>query len=263
MAARFFANDYVRYYWNLSVNATSPSGSAVNCQISCNKYLMNVATPGVQAMQAGISSLLAAAQAYSRRDPNLTVRTGAFGRTRVGKGTPGDMEHVLNCGVACGALRTTEAELQRWSDAHLGCDCTGFASAYFSYLGVMPIADSVNAGCHYFRTLAMRNNPGNAFVWDFEAISRDDVLLWMDESGTETKRPGHIAVVYGTHPAGEILVGESSGADDGDGHRGPRLNAKRWAEPTGRSGHRKIPIGEGVVIVRVKRLMPAPTSVPT
>ncbi len=258
MAARYFADDYVRRYWRLPVNVRTPQGATCNATVSCNRYLMNVRDTDtsnfattIRTMQTGISTVLSRAQAYSRTRPDLQVRTGPFGRTRVGKGTPDDMEHVLNTGVACGALPAVEAQLQNWANQSLGCDCTGFASAYFSYLGAMPIADSVNAGCGYFRSLAIRNNGAGALIWDFDAVRRDDVLLWMNEAGTETKRPGHIAVVYDKRP-GELLIGESSGADDGAGHRGPRLNTKSWGAVTGARGRRSIKIGEGVIIVRVK-----------
>jgi len=265
MAARLLADDFVRRYWNLYASAAAPPAA-----ISCNRYLINVASANtsdfavrIREMQAGIANVMSRAQTYSRSHSDLEVRSAAFGRTRVGKGAPEDMEHVLNAGVTCGALPSAQLQLQQWADRHLGCDCTGFASAYFSYLGVMPVADSVNAGCHYFRTLAIRNNTAsNAFVWDFDDVSADDVMLWMDESGSETKHPGHIAVIYDKRP-GQLLIAESSGADDGAGHRGPHLNTKPWAEATGPRGHRKLPIGEGVIIVRVKRITPAAGPLPT
>jgi hypothetical protein len=169
------------------------------------------------------------------------------------------MEHVLHCGVITGAVGASQVALQRWADDHLGCDCTGFASAYCSYLGLMSRADSVNANCDYFRRMALRNNTRDALIWDFAQVRRDDILLWMDESGTETKRPGHIAVVYGTRAEGELLVAESSGADDGAGHRGPRLNVKRWGAASGPRGHRRIAIGEGVIVVRVVAATAGPT----
>lgn len=251
MADRFFADDYARSYWKLSVQGTSPAGTPVRALVSCNCYLINAANAAMQARQAGILKLLAKTQSYGQRHPDFAVRTGAFGRTRVGKGSPADMEYVLQCGILTGAIDANQAALQQWADRYLGCDCTGFASAYCAYLGLMSRAECVDATCNFFRSMALRNNAREALIWDFDRVGRDDLVLWMNESGAETKYPGHIAVVYGTRSGGEMLVAESSGADDGAGHRGPRLNVKRWGTVSGPRGHRTLAIGEGAIVVRV------------
>ncbi|MBI3683969.1 MAG: hypothetical protein HY235_26645 [Acidobacteria bacterium] len=237
-----FADGLVEKYWKLSISASTEPGNRV-VTVSCNRYLMN--TAGYKPMQTNINQVEAAAKGRK----GLFVDHPSFFRTVLGKGLPSDMEHVLEAGVKCGALASDPAQLQKWVDKSLGVDCTGFASAYHFLCGVMPLGDSANAGCEYFRRMANRQNPGNAYVWSFDEVQPDDVMLWMRENGVETKKPGHIALICGKAP-GRLLIAESSGAADQAGHSGPRLNEKPWKDPAGQPGSRYLPINEGVIIVR-------------
>ena len=44
----------------------------------------------------------------------------------------------------------------------------------------------------------------DALIWDFDDVEEGDVLLRMSEAGIQTKKPGHIAVVYDTQVRGNI-----------------------------------------------------------
>ena len=135
-------------------------------------------------------------------------------------------------------------------------DCTGFVSNYFAD-NIAPTGASIsNISCPWYYKLTIKNHGGKkdeALIWDFDDVEEDDVLLWMNEAGVETKKPGHIAVVYDTQVRGDtkvLLVAESSGASDGQGHSGPRLNEKIWGPIQGAPSQRTIRIGEGVIVVR-------------
>ena len=73
----------------------------------------------------------------------------------------------------------------------------------------------------------------------------------MYENGQESKRPGHIAVIYSV--TGNMLnYAESSGENDGAGHFGPRLNHKMLQGP-GTHSPRYFELGSAnskVIIVR-------------
>lgn len=259
------ADDFVDDYWNLDVSGTHPTAGPVRFFISCNKYFMNMAKPkdydtnpksqaaydAVTKKQAHVGAILAAAQGK-----RMVVSPSTFLKVEVGKGSPDDMEDVLCTGIETGVLSADQAKVQSWADTYLGVDCTGFVGNYFedsiSSTG-MPIA---NIGCYWWYNLAIKNNGGKkdeALIWDFDEVAEDDVLLWMNEAGVETKKPGHIAVVYDSQDRGDskvLLVAESSGASDGKGHTGPRLNEKIWGPIQGAAGQRTIRIGEGVIIVR-------------
>jgi hypothetical protein len=236
-----YADGLVDQYWNLGVTT-----SAGVITISCNRYLMNVDTPGVRSMQANIHHVQAQAPVRSH---GIFIDRGAFARTAVGKGLPSDMQHVLQVGVDSGVLSANQPELQRWADQTLGVDCTGFASAYHFQCGMMPLGDSVNAGCGYFLRMSRQRNPQHSIVWTLDEVEADDTMLWMNERGVETKSPGHIAMIVGKN-GNRLQVAESSGADDGAGHRGPRLNEKVWNGETQKADGRCLNIGEGVIIVR-------------
>lgn len=251
-------DSFVRSYWNLQVSATHPRSGMVNCTISCNKYLINVGANDasdyaqrVHTKQGHIGQVMSAGQSA-----RLLVNAGAFGRVRVGKGSPDDMAHVLNIGVGSGALAGDQAQIQQWADANLGVDCTGFASNYFLSSIQSTSASVTNIGCNFFRRQAIDNNSTDqAFIWDFDAVQADDVLLWMNEAGIETRHPGHIAVVYDTNrEAGNrvLYLGESSGESDNQGHWGPRLSTRLWqdVDPQTRPGNRKLSMYSGTVIVR-------------
>lgn len=249
-----FADGLVDKYYSLA--AAIPGKSQV-FTASCNRYLMNVPTDAVKAMQLNISKVEAAARAKK----GVYVDANAFGRTKVGKGLPSDMEHVLEAGLASGAIPDDQVKFAKWADENLGIDCTGFVSAYHFLCGQMRLGDSVNAGSAYFRSMALRRNPGHAYVWKLEDVEPDDVMVWMKEDGHETKKPGHIAMIYGTRGS-TLLIAESSGAPDGMGHRGPRLNQKEWKDPV-KMSPRYLPINEGVIIVKTINRWTPPLQLPS
>jgi hypothetical protein len=259
------ADDFVQNYWNLDVSGTHPTAGPVRFMISCNKYFMNMAKPKdydtnedsqkaydkVTNKQAHVGQILATAQGKK-----MTVSPSTFVGVEVGKGSPDDMEEVLSTGIETGVLSADRAKVQAWADTYIGVDCTGFVSQYFAD-NISPTGVAIpNISCPWYFNLAIKNNAGNkskALIWDFDEVEEDDVLLWMNEAGAETKKPGHIAVVYDTQDRGDskvLLVAESSGASDNQGHSGPRLNEKIWGPIQGSAGSRSIRIGEGVIVIR-------------
>lgn len=235
-----WADDLVNQYWSLGVSTSSGPVT-----ISCNRYLMNGGS--YKPMQDSIQGVQSQAPG---KKLGIFVDRWAFLRTYYGKGLPTDMEHVLQVGVDSGVLPSTQTDLQKWADTSLGVDCTGFVSAYHFQCGMMPLTDGVNAGCGYFYRMAKSRNGAKMFVWNLEDIKPDDVMLWMDDSGKETKHPGHIAMIVGR--AGNTLtVAESSGAYDKQGHFGPHIVDKTWngVKQTA-AGAKYLNIGEGVIIVR-------------
>jgi len=267
-------DDFVGRYWHLRVAALTPIGNPVDVTVSCNKYLINVRDTDtsdyaehVRGKQQRIGQVRSAASAR-----HLSVDGGAFNRASVGKGTPGDMVHVLTMGVACGAIQhrggqaPDQDDVQAWADANLGVDCTGFASAYFISLGVMALSSITNNGCGVFRQSALRMG---AFLWNFDDVLPNDVILWMNESGHETRRPGHIAVVY-DRTNGRLQCGESSGECDGSqpAHCGPRLKERNWGEVRGAAGSRYLRVinasgseDQAIVVRPFPPIAPAGTTV--
>jgi len=259
------ADDFVDDYWNLDVTGTHPTSGPVRFMISCNKYFMNMAKPkdydtnpksqksydAVTNKQAHVGQILAVAQGKK-----MVVSPSTFVKVEVGKGGPDDMEEVLSTGIDTGVLAADRAKVQAWADIYIGVDCTGFVGNYFAD-SISPTGMAIsNISCPWYFNLAIKNNGGKkdqALIWDFDEIEEDDVLLWMNEAGVETKKPGHIAVVYDTQERGDskvLLVAESSGASDNQGHSGPRLNEKIWGPIQGAAGSRSIRIGEGVIVIR-------------
>jgi hypothetical protein len=245
------ADSFVRWYWSLDVIATHPNAGSVQFTVSCNKYLMNVQNDAVSQKQANIRAVMSAAQA--RR---IGVHRGAFARVIVGKGHPEDMEHVLRTGVSSGALGGTQRAVQQWADENLGVDCTGFASNYFLDVVRPTGAQVTNIGCSYYRRQSVLcNGAADAFIWDFDQVRPDDVILRMQQSGVETRHPGHIAVIYETsneNGTRYLLCAESSGqAERHDPlHKGPKISRHAWGDPVGTQGNRRLNMGNGVVVVR-------------
>jgi len=234
-----FADDLVDQYWKLGVS--TPAGPVT---ISCNRYLMN--GDSAQAQQAKIQDVRSQAPA---KKPGIFVDGAAFTRTYYGKGLPSDLQHVLQVGVDSGVLPSDKDALQGWADSSLGVDCTGFVSAYHFQCAMMPLGQGVNAGCAYFYSIARRLHPQSFIVWTLDEVQPDDVMVWMNENGVETKSPGHIAKIVGKM-GNSLKIAESSGADDGQGHRGPHLNQKMWDGTTQKKGGQCLNIGEGVIIIR-------------
>lgn len=270
------ADDFVDDYWNLNVTGTHPKAGPVRLTISCNKYFMNMMKPKdydtnddakkaydkITEKQAHVTQILGAAQIKK-----LPVSPAAFIRVELGKASPQDMEQVLCAGISTGLLSADHDTLQKWTDTYIGVDCTGFVSNYFLE-DISPTGMLVgNINCPWFFQTAIKNNGGKkdaALIWNFEDVLEDDVLLWMNEAGHETKRPGHIALIYGASDNGGnkvLSIAESSGASDGQGHSGPRLNEKIWGPIKGDKGARTVGIGEGVIVIRP--FPPTPRAAPT
>ncbi len=259
------ADDFVDDYWNLNVSGTHPAAGQVRFTISCNKYFMNMAKPkdydtnpdsqkrydALTKKQAHVGQILAQAQAKK-----LPVKPSTFVKVEVGKGSPQDMEDVLCAGIQTGVLPADQTKVQAWADTYIGVDCTGFVCNYFEE-DLAPTGMAIaNISCPWLLQQAIKNNGNDknkALIWDFESILEDDVLLWMNEAGVETKKPGHIAVVWASFDQGGnkvLRIAESSGAGDGKGHSGPKLNEIIWTKVQGNPGSRSIAIGNGVIVIR-------------
>ena len=248
MAADAFVRDG---YWNLIIWVPNSPAMQVAFRVESRSYFINT-YPGcssqltleVSQKQANIDRVRSRAAAQHKQ-----VHAGAFARCRVGKATPGDMEHVLNLGVETGVIPFNQAAVQRWCDANLGVDCTGFVYAYFADRGVLGMANITNYGCHAFLRDARQRNR-NPFVWSSSDVQPDDILLWMNDHGTETKRPGHIAVVYGFTGTG-VSIAQSPGSSDGHGHSGPQLTEIQWpSQRITKDGGECLNYGSGIVCVR-------------
>ncbi|MGL4494663.1 MAG: hypothetical protein ACRCXM_03575 [Beijerinckiaceae bacterium] len=228
--------DYVGEYHNISVGDET---------ISINKYMI-----GDHSVDEGgrkRSAVLSAAQKQ-----NKYVIKNAFRRANYGKVSAEDCQHILDLAVSTGTVKP--ADLQKWADACLGVDCTGFAVAYFSAIGRIDIDKYVGgAGCHFLVDRAIKGAAAGTavMVWDLDDVSVGDMVIWMTEKRVETRRPGHIALVSYVMP-NQLVIAESSGAPDLSGHRGPKNNTKLWNGIKKENGTRYISIGkqDQVIIVR-------------
>jgi len=217
------ASDFVDHYWNLSVEADMPN-APFNTTVSINKYLI--------ATQHNISQIRANQMAVisKARQKGIAIDAGLTARLGNGKGSPDDMELVLGAGVESGALKADQQALQRWADANLGVDCTGFVIAYLVEIGALEWNATLNGGasCPWiYEKIAKKNWMVNKYadqpeLWDLDAIQQDDIILRMRSGGgPKTKSPGHISVIVDVGHAG-VECAESNGSDDGNGHSGPR-----------------------------------------
>jgi hypothetical protein len=234
------ADDFVDQYWNVQTGSTT---------ISINKYLIGGRFAG-----AGADSKLAQQQrVYSLATQNgLGPKASVFARARNGKVSPDDCTHILTLAVQSGAVK--ESELQKWADANLGVDCTGFAVAYYDDLGLIDIERySGGASCLYLFDKAKRNHNASddgPLIWSIEDVESDDMILWMYENGVESKSPGHISIVYDVDEDRAILCcAESNGANDGQGHWGPKLTERTWGGEKSVGGRRCINLDRSDVIV--------------
>jgi len=245
------ASDFVDRYWNLSVEADLP-GAPFQATVSINKYLIatqsNIAT--IRANQMAVIS--------KARLKGITIDNGLVTRVSNGKGSPDDMEDLLSAGVESGALKADEPALQTWADANLGVDCTGFVIAYLVEIGVLDWNGTLNggAGCPWiYQNIAKKNwlvtkYAAQPELWSLDDMQEDDIILWMKSGGgPETKSPGHIALIYDVDD-NSVKCAESSGADDGQGHRGPQLSTKRLGSIAEGAGKRWWTHSTGVIVVR-------------
>jgi hypothetical protein len=161
----------------------------------------------------------------------LSPDAGAFARANCGKISPADCEHILTLAVETGVVQPNL--VQAWADKNLGVDCTGFAVAYYDWLGLINIERySGGISCPVLLNKAKHNHqpPGDSpLIWELDDVQEDDMVLWMNDAGKETRAPGHIAIVYDTSPdLGILCTAESPGSNDGQGHRGPQLKQRTW-----------------------------------
>jgi hypothetical protein len=189
------------------------------------------------------------------RKKGLSPQEGPFTRANCGKVSPADCEHILAMAVESGVLKPENA--QAWADRNLGVDCTGFAVAYYDWLGLIDIERySGGASCFTLLSKAKKNNrppDGGPLIWDLDDVQADDMILWMNEAQVETRSPGHIALIYDIDRDLEILyTAESNGANDGHGHYGPKITERTWGGLNPGKGPRYLRLGKSdqVIIVR-------------
>jgi hypothetical protein len=233
------AKDFVLRYHMLQARNTANQVFTV----ACRTYLINVESDSLTKKKQEIGRV---------RSASKQIDPGAFNRASIGKATPWDLEHVLNCALQSGTVPAkTDAELQTWVDANLGVDCTGFASAYFVDQNYMDIDNIPNNSCFEFLRIAQQVNGGvkAKFIWEFDDVLRDDVILWMNDAGLETQKPGHIAIVY-DKKHDRLLCGESNGAVENGRATGPKLTERMWGKKTQGKVGGSLDIGPGVIIVR-------------
>jgi hypothetical protein len=233
------ADDFVDRYMNLDVGSTT---------VSLDKY----------AIGADFTSDKAKARAAVQqvaKNNGLSPDPKAFARANNGKVSPDDCEHILDMALQSGVVK--EGNLQAWADKNLGVDCTGFAVAYYDDLGLIDIDRYVGgASCFALLNGAVNNNrpsDGGPLIWSLDDVGVDDMILWMTEAKTETRSPGHVAVIYDFDTdLGVLYCAESNGANDGNGHFGPKITERKWVgEHNGQGGHFvKLRKSDRVIIVR-------------
>lgn len=235
------ADDFVDDYWNISVGSST---------VSINKYLIGGKFGGeaLKTKQSNIQKVYDVAGAKG-----LARRAACFGRAKIGKASPDDLEHILNLGVK--AKLFGEDDAQDWADRNLGVDCTGFAVAYLASEGYINL-DKYSGGvsCPFLFDKAKRSAKANGddspLVWDLDDVQPDDMILWMYDNGVETRSPGHISIVYDTDQD-NLLCAESNGSDDGAGHSGPRLTTRKWKGKKSVGGKTYVDLdGAQVIVVR-------------
>lgn len=246
------AGDFADHYLNLQIQADVP-GAPFNASVSINKYLI--------ATQGNINQIVSNQTTVidKIRQSGSPVSGGLVARLKNGKASPEDFEWLLGSAVEAGALSADQQALQKWADANLGIDCTGFAIAYLVEIGALSWNGTLNggAGCPWiYSQIAQPNWKLNQYgdqpeIWDTGAMQADDFILWMKSGGgPETKYPGHISVVVSVGDDGTLTCAESNGADDGDGHFGPKHTSRLLASTKSGAGKRWWDHGTGVIVVR-------------
>lgn len=164
------------------------------------------------------------------------------------------MELLLSAGVESGALKADEQALQRWADANLGVDCTGFVIAYLVEIGVLQWNAILNGGpsCFWiYENIAKRNWRLGKYadqpeLWDLDAIQEDDIILWMKSGGgPETKKPGHISLVVDVGDSG-VECAESIAANQ----LGPQNTVRKLQNILSGGGKKWWDLDTGVIVVR-------------
>lgn len=238
------AKDLTWEYWAI------PAGDDT---VSINKYKIAGSYGGKKGeLQNGkIDALLSAAMAKGKGP-----RSGVFVRAKNGKASPADFAHMFDMALKSGHLK--QDAVQDWADDNLGVDCTGYAVAYLDSLGLIDRTKySGGTSCPWLlgqaKLAAKRNSIASPLIWDFDDVSPNDLILWMYDTGQETRAPGHISVVSKVKTSGQVLIcGESSGEPDDSGHSGPRMKERPWSGVKTAAGKKYVDLkGAQVIIVRV------------
>jgi hypothetical protein len=233
------ADDFVDRYMSLDVGSIT---------VALNKYMIG----------ADFSSAKAKARQavqWTAKQKGLAPDANSFARANCGKVSPDDCEHILGLAIDCGLVK--QGDIQAWADQNLGVDCTGFAVAYYDDIGLIDI-DKYNGGASCFALLngAVNNNrasDGGPLIWSLDDVEVDDMILWMTNARTETRTPGHISIVYDIdEDLNKLYCAESNGADDGNGHFGPKITERIWGGEQKGNGGRYVLLGKSdrVIIVR-------------
>jgi len=235
-----------RYYdsfKNLSGSAKDPSGATLSYKaVTCNRYLnTRMAFYGEAAprIDATLGRIRARGIAIADYLPN---------QLKNGKAQPDDMEAFLNMAIEAGVFsvasgasggdRDVSAAVQTFSSGALGVDCTGLVYGYIfrhqdTQLEEVKTKDKVtgqwkttnynvlaNGGsCPFFFSNYVDKTVGDrGILWDPATWAEGDVLLWMYSNGsTETRAPGHCALVVKADTAADSLDFVQSGSDAGGG----------------------------------------------
>lgn len=237
------ADDFVEWYLNLDVQNDGTSVATV----ALNKYKIgqDISGPKFDARNKVL---------YTAIQKGLYADRNAFARSNYGKVSPDDCEHILSLAVTTGVVPA--ASLQSWADTNLGVDCTGFAVAYYDYMGWIDIDRYVGgASCFTLISKAINNRDlsitlgGYPLIWELDNVEPDDMILWMNAAQVETRAPGHISVIYDIdYDNGWLYCAESNGS----GGAGPTYVDRQWWGPISDSGPKWVQLGysDRVLIVR-------------
>jgi len=246
------AADFVGKYQSLSIMADMPN-APFTCTVACNKYL--IATQGnIADIRAKQGNVIAAI-----KKGGATFDSGAAARLSNGKASPGDMEDLLSSAVEANALPPDPNALQRWADANLGVDCTGFVVAYLVEIGVLGWNATLNGGlsCPYIYTNVAKLNwaltryADQPEIWDVDDMQANDIIIWAKSGGgPETKHPGHISIIVSTDHSGFTCAESNDSDDNHDGVTGPKKKVRRLETIQEGGGKRWWQHSTGVIVVR-------------
>ncbi|MBC7797820.1 MAG: hypothetical protein H7Z37_13185 [Pyrinomonadaceae bacterium] len=237
-------DDLYKAYKNLSAVAILPDATGADFRnLESRRYVINTidSKTGMPAegsysfdIYSAIDGVLYAGKAYLA-NPKVKglkyfmINQAAFARVKVGKGSPEEMEHILEVGLACGHIKPVLKNVADFVDNYFGVDCTGFACAYFRTVGKMLDSSGndkenpVNIGCGYFFDKAKTLNQ---IIWNLAEIRQGDVIVWMKEDRSETRKPGHISLIQSIGENGTLYCRESNGSA-AEGGKDPRMTERR------------------------------------
>ena len=204
--------DFQARYKNLSGSGIPPKKTPADrfafAGIHCDRYVMtnnkefNDAQPELDKIISNAAGRVLSA-----------LEKQAVFNVRYGKGSPDEMQTVLQLAVETGAAKPTVDELQKYADKALGVDCTGFACSYYEQFDGSLVNTKTNNGCGYFyQSYKSKQLP---IVWAGDYAEAGDCMLWMHADGKESRKPGHIAIIAMT--AGADLEAVQSGSTKSGG----------------------------------------------